>query len=477
MAENYPTLRSSSPIRSVNLMLYKNKIPTTMPFFSRIQCLQIPALLTAIFLALLAFVPSEAQLRIDILQGNFQPIRIAIPNSENKGFSSAQTNKIQAVIEADLNRSGLISVVDRASLIYKNLPLDVVPDFSAFRLANADAVLSLELSKARGKHKATLQIWDVRLQRPLSREELDAKSWRILAHKISDAVYQRLTGEEGYFNSRILYVSETIRKRRRWKRLAIMDYDGANHRFLTNARRTIVLNPRFAPNGRAAIYTALTKNSSSIRLIDFSRNNREKVLPLGKGLVYAGRFSPDSKKIIYANSISGNSEIFTYDLTSGRRRRLTIHPAIDTSPSFSPDGDYIAFVSDRSGRPQIYTMTSRGRNVQRVSFADGAFSTPVWSPRGDKIAFTRQLYGRFAVGAMAIDGSDMRIFTDGFRIEGPSWAPNGRVLVFFKKNRTPKGKTIARSRLLTVDVTGRFLRELATPHNAYDPSWSYAEQQ
>ncbi len=428
------------------------------------------------FCAALLLLPlaSHAQLRIDIHQGTFRPIRLSIPDIEREGFSLGQANSVRKIVESDLGTSGLINIIDRDSLLYSKLSLDMVPDFASFRIAGADAILSLYLHKGKGALRATLQIWDVRLQRPLAREDLDARSVRTLAHKISDSIYHRLTGERGYFNSRILYVSESLRGKRLWKRLAIMDYDGANHRFLTNQRRTIVLNPRFSSDGKTAIYTALTKKSSSIRLIDLSRGKRETVLPLGAGLVYAARFSPNGKSIIYAQSLSGNSEIFTYSLSSGKRRRLTINRAIDTSPSFSPDGGYISFVSDRSGKPQIYTMTRRGGNVQRVSFSAGSFSTPVWSPRGDKIAFTRQLYGRFAVGVMDIDGSNMRILSEGFRVEGPSWSPNGRVLVFFKKDPTPKGKRIGRSRLLTVDVTGRFLRGLNTPHNAYDPNWSYA---
>ena len=444
---------------------------------NRLRYIFVHIFLPAFFSALLLLPPaSYGQLRIDIHQGTFRPIRLGITDIEHKGFSANRAKIVLNIIESDLRGSGLIRIIDRDSFLYKKLSLDMVPNFSSFRIAGADAILSLYLHKSKGLFRATLQIWDVRLQRPLTREDLDSRSVRVLSHKISDTIYHRLTGERGYFNSRILYVSEGLRGKRLWKRLSIMDYDGANRRFLTKRRRAIVLNPRFSSDGRRAIYTALTKNSSSIRLIDLSRGNRETVLQLGEGLVYAARFAPNGKSIIYAQSLSGNSEIFTYDLSSGSRRRLTINRAIDTSPSFSPEGDYISFVSDRSGKPQIYTMTRRGGNVQRVSFSAGSFSTPVWSPRGDKIAFTRQLYGRFAVGVMDIDGANMRILSEGFRVEGPSWSPNGRVLVFFKKDRTPKGARIGRSRLVTVDVTGRFLRELRTPNNAYDPNWSYADQ-
>ena len=417
---------------------------------------------------------SHAQLRIDIHEGTFRPISLGIPDISHKGFSAKRVSLVRNLVESDLRISGLVRIVARDSFLYNELPLEMVPNFASFRIAGADAVLSLYLHKSKGFYRATLQIWDIQLQRPLAREDLEDRSLRVLSHKISDTIYHRLTGESGYFNSRILYVSEVLRGKRLWKRLAIMNYDGTGRRFLTKNRRTLVLNPRFSSDGKRAIYTALTRKSSSIRLLEISRNKRETILPLGKGLVYAARFAPNGKSIIYAQSLSGNSEIFTYDLSSGRRRRLTVNRAIDTSPSFSPEGDYISFVSDRSGRPQIYTMTRNGRNIQRVSFAEGSFSTPVWSPRGDKIAFTRQLGGRFAVGVMNIDGTNLRILSEGFRVEGPSWSPNGRVLVFFRKNRTPKGTRIGYSRLVTVDVTGRFARELSTPHNAYDPHWSYA---
>ena len=424
-----------------------------------------------------ALSPASAQLRIDIQDGIFRPIRLAITDIERERVGRSAAKLVRSVLESDLRRSGLIEIVERDALVQTTLSLNETPPFAVFRIAGADALASLSLNRKGKVLTATLQIWDVSLERPLTRETLSARSQRVLAHKIADAVYSRLTGEKGYFNSRILYVSEIVRKKRRWKRLEVMDADGANRRYLTRSRRLLVLNPRFSPDGSKAVYTALTREKSSIRLIDLTRRNRELILPLGKGLVYAARFSPDNRSIVYAQSLSGNSEIFTYDLQTRRRRRLTVHPSIDTSPSFSPDGGYVAFVSDRSGTPQIYVMTRRGTHAQRVSFDKGSFSTPVWSPRGDRIAFTRQLYGRFGVGVMRTDGSDLRILAEGFRVEGPSWSPNGRVLVFFNKQPTPKGARAGRSRLMTVDVTGRFLQELSTSSNAYDPSWSHAQEE
>ena len=421
--------------------------------------------------------PVSAQLRIDIQDGIFRPTKLAITDIVRERAGRKTASVVRSVLESDLTRAGLIEIVERDALIQTALALNETPPFAVFRIAGADALATISLNKKGRVLTATLQIWDVNLERPLARETLSARSERVLAHKIADAIYSRLTGEKGYFNSRILYVSEIVRKKRRWKRLEIMDADGANVRYLTRGRRTLVLNPRFSPDGSKAIYTALTRERSSIRLIDLTRKNSEQILPLGEGLVYAARFSPDNRGIVYAQSLSGNSEIFTYDLGTQRRRRLTVHPSIDTSPSFSPDGGYVAFVSDRSGSPQIYVMTRRGTHVQRVSFDKGSFSTPIWSPRGDRIAFTRQLYGRFGVGVMRTDGSDLRILAEGFRVEGPSWSPNGRVLVFFNKQRTPRGARAGRSRLMTVDVTGRFLRELTTRHNAYDPSWSHAREE
>ena len=421
--------------------------------------------------------PAAAQLRIDIHEGTFRPIRLAITDIVRERAGKSTTNLVRNVLEADLIRSGLIELVEREALIQTSFSLNETPPFAVFRIAGADALASVSLDKKGKQLTATLQIWDVAFERPLARETLSARSPRELAHKVADAVYSRLTGEKGYFNSRILYVSEIVRKKRRWKRLMVMDADGANKRALTRGRRVLVLNPRFSPDGTKAVYTALTRERSSIRLIDLTRKGREQILPLGEGFVYAARFSPDNRSIVYTQSLSGNSEIFTYDLQTQRRRRLTVHPSIDTSPSLSPDGGYVAFVSDRSGTPQIYVMTRRGTHVQRVSFDKGSFSTPVWSPRGDRIAFTRQLHGRFGVGVMRTDGSDLRILAEGFRVEGPSWSPNGRVLVFFNKQPTPKGARAGRSRLMTVDVTGRFLQELSTPNNAYDPSWSHAREQ
>ena len=308
-------------------------------------------------------------------------------------------------------------------------------------------------------------------------QQLEAKilttspeNWRKIAHIISDTIYERLTGEKGYFDSKIVFVSEKGKANKRQRRLAIMDQDGANMRYLTDGKET-VMTPRFSPNMKEVVYLSYASGKPQVYLMD-TQNLRTHNLGSFEGMSFAPRFSPDGKKLVFSMSKRGNSDIYLSDLQTTQRTQLTNHPAIDTSPSFSPDGKRIVFNSDRSGRQQLYVMDADGSNVQRISFGEGSYATPVWSPRGDYIAFTKIKNGTFYIGLMRSNGSGERLIADGWLVEGPSWSPNGRLLIFWRQtpmDRSGGGQT---AKLYTIDVTGYYEQELKTDQDASDPAWS-----
>jgi TolB protein len=286
-----------------------------------------------------------------------------------------------------------------------------------------------------------------------------------VAHKISDAVYARLTGEPGYFDTRIVFVSESGYKIRKVRRLEIMDQDGANRSFIPTDPAEQIFTPRFSPTSQQIAYMALRDEGAEVYLFDQETGRRES---LGRyyGIVFAPRFAPDGSKVAFSVSERGNIDIYEMDLHTRATRRLTTDPAIDTSPSYSPDGSQIVFNSDRGGSPQIYVMNADGSGQHRVSFGEGRYTTPVWSPRGDLIAFTKQTGATFHICVMKPDGSQERILTTSYLDEGPTWAPNGRVLMFSRESPGSSPK------LWTIDVTGQVERQAPYNGSASDPAWS-----
>jgi TolB protein len=290
------------------------------------------------------------------------------------------------------------------------------------------------------------------------------ENWRRVAHKISDAVYERLTGEKGYFDTRIVFVAESGPKTNRIKRLAIMDQDGANPSYLTNGT-AMVMTPRYSSNSQQVTYMALRNNGASLYLLNIE-TGRQETLGRYPGMVFAPRFSPDGKRVAFSVERAGNSDIYVMDLSTRAATRLTTDPSIDTSPSFSPDGSKMVFNSDRGGSPQLYTMQADGSGVRRLSYGQGRYMTPVWSPSADFIAFTKQTGGQFHIGVMRPDGSDERLLTTSYLDEGPSWAPNGRVLMFSRETLGGSAK------LWTVDLSGRVERPAPYSGSGSDPAWS-----
>src|SRR3989440_4263887 len=412
---------------------------------------------------------AEAALRLDVTQGNVQPLPIALPDFVGASPGDVEGARgVTQVVTANLKRSGLFAPIDPAAYIEKIGNIDAVPRFDDWRVINAQALVTGRLTRqGDGRLKAEFRLWDVSAGQPLIGQQYftTPDNWRRIAHIISDAIYERLTGEKGYFDTRIVFIDETGPKERPIKRLAIMDQDGAGLRYLTRGE-DLVLTPRFSPSTQEITYMSYGQGDPRVYLLNIETNQRE-VVGNFPGMTFAPRFSPDGQRVIMSLQQGGNANIFVMDLRSKTTTRLTDTAAIDTSPCYSPDATRICFESDRGGKQQIYVMSATGGRAQRISFEEGSYSTPVWSPRGDYIAFTKQTQGRFAIGIMRPDGTGERILTDGYHNEGPTWSPNGRVVMFF---RDPGGN--AGPALYTVDVTGRNEQHVPSPSYASDPAWS-----
>jgi TolB protein len=413
--------------------------------------------------------PARAELHLDITQGKIEPLPIAIPS-----FAGGEAGQeISQVMSADLERSGLFKPIDQKAFIEPDAATRVPPNYADWRVINAQALVTGNATPLPdGNVQVDFRLWDVLAQQQLAgtRFTTPAQNWRPLAHIIADAIYKRLTGEEGYFNSRIVYIAETGPQNRRIKRLAIMDQDGANNRYLTDGR-ALVLTPRFSPTAQEITYLSYASGKPRVYLFNIDTGQQE-MLGDFPGMTFAPRFSPDGKKVIMSLSVDGNSDIYTFDLTTHAKVRITDSPAIDTSPCFSPDGTQIAFNSDRGGTQQLYVMNADGSNIHRISFGSGRYATPVWSPRGDLIAFTKFDSSQFYIGVMHPDGSGERLLTQAFLVEGPTWAPNGRVLMYFRQTPSDSRGQGGTTRLYTIDLTGYNEREAITPTDASDPAWS-----
>ncbi|OUU52131.1 MAG: Tol-Pal system beta propeller repeat protein TolB [Pelagibacteraceae bacterium TMED65] len=426
------------------------------------------------FFAFLIFISFSArsELRIDITQGNLNPIPVAIlefnsSNSESREISS----NINIVISNNLERSGLFSILPKKLFFNTSLPFEKKPIFEDWKITTAQGLVHGKLNLRNEKIDIEFRLWDVLSQKQMVAQKLSTEksNWRRIAHVISDIIYQRITGESGYFDSRIVYISESGPKSNRKKRLAIIDQDGANHKFLTDGSY-LALTPRFSPAAQEVAYLSYNNTVPRIFLLDLN-TGKQKILGDFPGMTFSPRYSPDGKKLVMSLAKNGNTDIYEMNLETLKMKRLTFYDGIDTAPSYSPDGDFITFESDRSGSQKIYIMNLKTKKVKRISFGKGKYATPVWSPRGDLIAFTKLLGGEFYIGVMYADGKGERVVYKSYLVEGPSWSPNGRVIAFYNQSKFSGGK-ISNPKVKMIDLTGINLRELVTPSDASDPAWS-----
>ena len=442
----------------------------------------IKRIIYSIILVILVSTQSNALIEVDITRGNLDPLPIAVsPLSADKDTDIKLKNKlkidkvghkISEVVENNLKNSGLFNPLNKDAFLQKPDIAHLKPRFEDWALIKAQALITGKVILKDEKLRVEFRLWDV-----LAAKEMMAlafttvpSNWRRIGHIITDKIYERLTGEKGYFDTRIIYVAEEGPKTKRIKKLAIMDQDGSNTKYLTLGNE-LVLTPRFNPTNQMVTYLSYFRNLPRVYLLDIETGIQEVVGDF-PGMTFAPRFSPDGKKIIMSFAMDGNSDIYTMDLENRIVERITNHPSIDTSPSYSPDGKFICFNSDRSGYQQIYIMRKDGTNVKRISFGKGLYGTPVWSPRGDLIAFTKLHQGKFYIGVMRTDGTGERLLTENYYQEAPSWSPNGRVLIFYRETKTDsEGKGFS-AKLWSIDLTGYNERMVKTESDASDPSWS-----
>lgn len=430
-------------------------------------------------LAALAFVasplltgPLRAEpLRIEINDPVIEPLPFAIPAfiPEGGGESAQYAAEIARVVAGDLSGTGLFREIPASAHISGVSSFDAPVAYADWKAINSQALITGAVSASGGNITVKFRLYDVFSGAELG-EGLQlagtTAGWRRIAHKVADVVYSRITGEGGYFDSRVVFVSENGPKNARRKRLAVMDYDGSGIQYLTDSN-ALVLAPRFSPTGDRVLYTSYESGSPQIYVLDVASVGRMALGTQGGNMTFAPRFSPNGSSIVFSLEQGGNTDIYAMEIGGGGARRLTDAPSIETAPSFSPDGAQIVFESDRSGNQQLYVMPAGGGEPKRISFGPGRYGTPVWSPRGDYIAFTKQNEGRFHIGVMRTDGSEERLLTASFLDEGPSWSPNGRVIMFTRESQGADGAPA----LYSVDISGRNLRRVTTPEAASDPSW------
>ena len=417
---------------------------------------------------------SSQTLRLDITEGQIAPIPVAVADFTGlDGVPSDVGRQISQVISDDLISSGLFTAIDSAAFISPPSSPSLRPDFSNWTPLGAKGlVVGSAFIDSDGLLQVEFALWDVVSQRRITEGggSADQAGLRRIAHQIADFVYEEFTGDSAYFDTQIVYVSESGPASRRVKRLAIMDQDGHNHRFLTSGL-DLVLTPRFSPTAHEVAYLNYFNDEPNVYLLDVASGRTER-LGSFPGMTFAPRFGPDGNKLIMSLAEDGQTDIFEMDLRTQGITQLTRSASIDTSPSYSPDGKRIVFNSDRGGAQQLYIMRSDGTKVQRISFGEGRYATPVWSPRGDIIAFTKIYRGEFYIGVMNVDGSGERLLARGFLVEAPTWAPNGRVLMYFKQNPTAEDGSGGETYLYRVDITGFNEQRVVTPAHASDPAWS-----
>jgi len=435
---------------------------------SRLMSLVLAALLAATVL------PSKgmAELNLEIKDGVIEPMPFAVPDFVPENAAAAEyAAKLSRVVAADLTGTGLFREINKDAFISTVTNFNSPVQYADWKAINAQALIVGAVNVAAGgRVTVKFRLFDVFSGKQLGQGLQfggTVNSWRRMAHKVADAAYSRISGEGPYFDSRVVYVSETGPKNARKKRLAIMDYDGANVKFLTDDS-SLVLAPRFSPTGDRVLYTSYESGFPKIYVLDVASVGRRALADQPGTMTFAPRFSPDGQTVVYSLSAGGNTDIYKMRLGGGAAVRLTSEPSIETAPSFSPDGKQIVFESDRSGSQQLYVMSANGGQARRISFGKGRYGTPVWSPRGDLVAFTKQSGGRFHIGVMRLDGDRERLLTASFLDEGPSWSPNGRVIMFMRETSGAGGEVA----LYSVDITGRNLQRVKTNGGASDPAWS-----
>lgn len=443
---------------------------------------RLPALVIAFFALTFAAhaQPGGSPLVVTITEGNVDPLPIAITDFIGEDSAAAERGQdISRVITNNLRNSGLFAPVDPNAFIEDINNIDLRPRFADWRVINASALLVGRVSvDDEGRLLVAFRLWDTAAEQQILGMQFTSvpENWRRLAHKVSDAIYERLTGESGFFDTRIVYVSEgNGPDGEPTRRLVIMDQDGANPSFLTD-RSYMALLPNFSPTNQQITYVSFRDLQATSYLYDLQTGRQEALFDNRTSAITGGsqslsaRFHPNGRELVMSIGQRGRHDLFGFDLRTRALRQLTNNPSDDTEPSYSPDGNRIVFASNRSGQPQLYIMNADGSDPRRISFGPGRYTSPTWSPRGDLIAFVKQQGSMFSLGVIRVDGSgEERILYDGYFVDTPAWSPNGRMLLFTRGDFSADG---TRYSVWTVDLGGFNLRRLPTQGPASDAAWS-----
>jgi TolB protein len=434
---------------------------TTMTLLSRRTALKLGLAGGAL---LAAGSPASALVEIVVGGGNFVPLPIAIPDFGSSDPSFGR--EIAEIVRNNLRRSGLFAPLDPAAMGGVVGDVTNPPDFASWRGLNVDALVMGTVERG-GQVQSSVRVWDTAAAQQVVGKSYgtDPNSYRRIAHIVSDAIYESLAGAPGYFDTRVVYVAESGPKANRTKRLAIMDQDGANIQYITSGQ-SLALTPRFSPTQQMLTYLNFEDGNPQVYLLDLGSGNQQRLGSFGQ-MTFSPRFSPDGRTVAFSVESGGTTNIYALPIGQERPTQLTSGAAIDTSPCYSPDGSRIVFESDRGGSPQLYVMGAGGGGAQRISYGEGTYSTPVWSPTGELIAFTRQSGGQFHIGTMNPDGSGERLLASSFHMEGPTFCPNGRVVMYFSDPGGDSGPA-----LYSVDIWGRNNQRIPTESFASDPAWS-----
>ena len=435
------------------------------------KMLKIIILYLYIFLFLLSPV-SSSPIEIDVTDGKIEPLPVAITKFNYTSFKEQDmSNKVYEVITKNLNNSGLFKTLPNEAFLQSSREVFLQPLFSDWRILDANLILSGQINIKDNYLNVTFKLWDVYKEKLLINKKIanvSSNSWRVMSHIISNVIYESVTGEKGYFDTKIVYIHEKTIKNKKQKRIAIMDYDGENHSFLTLGKN-LVLTPRFAPNGKEVVYLSYEDNKPSVYRLNIT-SKKKKIIGNFEGMSFAPRFSPDGYNIVFSLTEKGGSNIFLLNLNNKKTIRITKNKYINTSPSFSPNGKKIVFSSDRAGKQNLYIKSVNNKSKPlRISYGKGNYATPVWSPRGDYIAFTKSYKKEFLIGLIKANGKNERIIAKGYLTDSPTWSPNGRTLAYYKIIKKKDGSL--KSKLYSIDVTGNLEKEISTPENASDPDW------
>ncbi|MEO7885599.1 MAG: Tol-Pal system beta propeller repeat protein TolB [Polaromonas sp.] len=400
--------------------------------------------------------PVLAQFRVEVSGVGLTQLPIAI--AAFRGEAQAP-QKIGAIVRADLERSGMFRSVDTTGIIADE---NTRPDLVAWRQKGADSMVTGSVSPlADGRFDVRLRLWDIVRGQDLGGQSytVGAADLRLSAHRISDFVYEKLTGEKGVFSTRIAYVTKAAQKYNLW----VADSDGEGAQSALTSPEPII-SPSWSPNGSQLAYVSFESRKPVIYSHDVATGKR-RLLANFRGSNSAPAWSPDGKQLVATLSRDGGSQLYAVGLNGGEPRRLTQSSSIDTEPAYSPDGRFIYFVSDRGGAPQIYRMSPGGGNPDRVTFTGSYNISPAVSPDGRWLAYISRVGGAFKLHLMELASGTVTSITDTSADESPSFAPNSRLIVYATQQQ-------GREALMTTTLDGKIKARLSgASGDIREPDW------